>query len=426
MSVKVITIGRSEDNDIVLNNSSVSRKHAEIFVNDEEGLIILTDLGSTNGTYVNGKRITDSVILKRKDIVKVGDAPPIPWRNYILEPQEEVIIKNEPGDEPIGGKETIKGSSDSKAVYYVLGSIIILILCLFIIYVFDASTEANDTKKDVETEETVQDPIKTGAEDEETVFKEGEIKIKDQPISSGQKISYNYDCMDNTLLTDASDMENEFVDAMDVQVSISEERDVGKQLHEGVKEEYRFINDHRTDKIKSIKSKLTQQIENPRGFNYSIYLIESDEINAFTAGGYIYVTSKMYSYAKSDDELACIIGHEIAHNECGHITYQLKKQKANSMLFGDFFGSAADNLSYFLTSGFNQKRETESDFHGIDYATRAGYNSCAVSQLWERMSQEEGPQNELDNMMRSHPYSEKRSTCCREHILNNYNYNCPN
>jgi pSer/pThr/pTyr-binding forkhead associated (FHA) protein len=51
-----VTIGRSSNNDIVVSDSNVSRKHAEL--RDDGGLWILTDLGSTNGTLVNGRPAT--------------------------------------------------------------------------------------------------------------------------------------------------------------------------------------------------------------------------------------------------------------------------------------------------------------------------------------------------------------------------------
>ena len=63
------TIGRSDDNDIVLLGSTVSRKHARI-EKTKEGYL-LTDLGSRNGTEVNQKS-TQSIFLKHQDQIKIG------------------------------------------------------------------------------------------------------------------------------------------------------------------------------------------------------------------------------------------------------------------------------------------------------------------------------------------------------------------
>ena len=156
----------------------------------------------------------------------------------------------------------------------------------------------------------------------------------------------------------------------------------------------------------------------PKGFDYSIYLIESDELNAFTAGAKIFVTTKMYGFCKSNDELACVIGHEINHNELGHIKEHLQKVKILS--------ESGAALNQMLTIPFGQKKETHCDLTGIDLAIAAGYNGCVNIILWNRMKKEsgEGDYNAFDNLFRSHPYSEKRSNCSQSHISQNYGFEC--
>jgi len=65
------TIGRSSQCDLVINDSTVSRKHAQIEIVDE-ATINLTDLGSHNGTTVNDYRITDTVKLQANDLISFG------------------------------------------------------------------------------------------------------------------------------------------------------------------------------------------------------------------------------------------------------------------------------------------------------------------------------------------------------------------
>jgi hypothetical protein len=66
-----ITIGRAANNDIVIPEQTVSSKHATITI--QKGSFFLTDLGSTNGTFVNGSRI-ESKMLKSGDLIKLGAA----------------------------------------------------------------------------------------------------------------------------------------------------------------------------------------------------------------------------------------------------------------------------------------------------------------------------------------------------------------
>lgn len=65
------TVGRSTQGDLVISDSTVSRKHAEVEIVDEDN-ISLTDLGSHNGTTVNGYAITGSAKLQDGDIISFG------------------------------------------------------------------------------------------------------------------------------------------------------------------------------------------------------------------------------------------------------------------------------------------------------------------------------------------------------------------
>jgi pSer/pThr/pTyr-binding forkhead associated (FHA) protein len=69
---KLIKIGRDRSNDILIEDASISRSHAEIFIDDEKN-IFLTDLNSTYGTFVNGIRILEPVVLNTNDKVTLGD-----------------------------------------------------------------------------------------------------------------------------------------------------------------------------------------------------------------------------------------------------------------------------------------------------------------------------------------------------------------
>lgn len=86
----LITIGRKQDNKIVLSNPSISAYHAEIKVCDD-GSIYLTDKSSTNGTFVNGKQISKEVevTVKRSDNVKFAKVCDLDWNRIpvILPPE---------------------------------------------------------------------------------------------------------------------------------------------------------------------------------------------------------------------------------------------------------------------------------------------------------------------------------------------------
>ncbi len=68
-----LVIGREEGCDLLLEDDKVSREHAALFV-DPEGRVIVEDLRSTNGTYVNGRRITEPTHLGPDDELRIGES----------------------------------------------------------------------------------------------------------------------------------------------------------------------------------------------------------------------------------------------------------------------------------------------------------------------------------------------------------------
>ncbi len=69
---QILTIGRSPDNDVVLNDNQVSLHHARLFQHD--GQVILEDMGSVNSTKVNGTSIVGQYVLQRVDTICIGSS----------------------------------------------------------------------------------------------------------------------------------------------------------------------------------------------------------------------------------------------------------------------------------------------------------------------------------------------------------------
>ena len=66
-----LIIGRDAVNAVAINDAEVSRKHARLTF--QGGKYVLEDLGSTNGTFVNGQRLTSATVLKPGDVVSLGE-----------------------------------------------------------------------------------------------------------------------------------------------------------------------------------------------------------------------------------------------------------------------------------------------------------------------------------------------------------------
>ena len=78
--MKVITIGRNPENDIVIDDVKVSRTHLQI-VQDDNGNFSLVDFNTTNGTLLNGRRIQGETPLHKGDTVQIGNKL-LPWESY--------------------------------------------------------------------------------------------------------------------------------------------------------------------------------------------------------------------------------------------------------------------------------------------------------------------------------------------------------
>ena len=245
-----------------------------------------------------------------------------------------------------------------------------------------------------------------------------------EPIKN--PIEYNLNCLNdsmdigtNPFIEFGKLLEDASLQHIGPEISIAEEEQQGKVLLSELKKKQIIIElDAKKDRLNAILNRLLTKIINPAGYHYSICLINSEELNAYTSGAKIFITNSMVDFCNSDDELACIIGHEIYHNELGHIKKEIQKVKVLSAQ-----GAAIANM---FTMAFGQHDETMCDLKGLDLAFASGYNGCVSVELWQRFKNttNESGFNPVANLLRSHPFSTKRSQCNESHILNNYGFSC--
>lgn len=87
---EIIVIGRGAESNFVANDGSVSRQHAQII--DYGTYYTVVDLGSTNGTFVNGRRVSSETTLHSGDVLKVGNVV-VPWEQLVQPPQKQKKAK---------------------------------------------------------------------------------------------------------------------------------------------------------------------------------------------------------------------------------------------------------------------------------------------------------------------------------------------
>ena len=135
--------------------------------------------------------------------------------------------------------------------------------------------------------------------------------------------------------------------------------------------------------------------ERARTWVWEVNVIRSKMINAFCMpGGKIAVFTGIIDQLKlSDDEIAMIMGHEIAHALREHARERAAKSMltnvgaaAVSIFVGGNVGELARVGGGLLSLKFNRDDESESDLIGMEIAARAGYDPRAAISLWEKMA----------------------------------------
>ncbi|MCX7998676.1 MAG: M48 family metalloprotease, partial [Leptospiraceae bacterium] len=170
------------------------------------------------------------------------------------------------------------------------------------------------------------------------------------------------------------------------QISDSEEVEYGRKLAKQMKREFREIQNSSSKTLQEMGKKIASYRKR-KSIPIEFHLIESEEINAFaTAGGHVWVTTGILNFVQSKDELAGILGHEVAHLDLEHskkliqiYVYTFKTTRDED------FSELANLISLILNQPFSQEQELEADSLGIEFAHQAGFDAKRTIEFFERL-----------------------------------------
>lgn len=152
-----------------------------------------------------------------------------------------------------------------------------------------------------------------------------------------------------------------------------------------------------------------------RDWKWSVAVIDEPTLNAWCMpGGKMAIyTGIIQKLNLSDDEIAQIMGHEIAHAILGHGRERMSQAMATqgglmvgSILAGQDLTVLAPVADIAITLPNSRGNETEADRYGIELAARAGYDPHAAVKLWEKMSAASG--NGPPQFLSTHPSPDNR------------------
>ena len=172
---------------------------------------------------------------------------------------------------------------------------------------------------------------------------------------------------------------------------------------------------------------LSSEIKN---FSWEFNLVKDNQVNAFCMpGGKIVVYEGLLNLVSSDDELAVVIGHEVAHAVAKHsnerISQQLVTQYGAQILTKALSNKSASiqqigntvyglGAQYGVTLPFSRKHESEADYMGLIFMTMAGYNPEVAITFWQKMSANGGAS--VPEFMSTHPSDATRISDIKKYL----------
>lgn len=182
--------------------------------------------------------------------------------------------------------------------------------------------------------------------------------------------------------------------------------------YEEVKKESKIVNNSDSEKVKKVGGNIAAAVEaflrsDPQyagmvdDYNWEFNLIDSEDVNAWCMpGGKVAVYTGIMPYAKDEDGLAVIMGHEIAHAVADHGRERMSQEliknygaatlsalfEKNPTLAKNVFSQAYGMGSNLVTLKYSRDHEKEADRLGLIFMKMAGYDPNEAVNFWERMA----------------------------------------
>jgi predicted Zn-dependent protease len=154
-------------------------------------------------------------------------------------------------------------------------------------------------------------------------------------------------------------------------------------------------------------------------FTWQVKIVQNDEVlNAFcTPGGYIYVYTGLIKYLDTEDQLAGVMGHEIAHADKRHTTDNLTKQYGWQLLIdvvvGKNQGAITEIAKGIAGLSYGRAAEREADDFSVIYLCNTGYKSDGAAGFFEKL-ETQGDGGRIPEFLSTHPNPENRIQSIKE------------
>lgn len=198
---------------------------------------------------------------------------------------------------------------------------------------------------------------------------------------------------------------------------INQQKELGKQVRDQILSEpqtYPILPEAQYPQAYQHIRRITQNILNSgkvelkSQFDWEVRIIRDDKtLNAFcTPGGYIFVYTGLIKYLDTEDQLAGVMGHEIAHADRQHSARQMEKQFGVALLVEIALGKAKSEDLKNIVNGlvglkFSRDHEYEADAYSVEYLSATQYRCNGAADFFVKIGQSGGQQP--PEFMSTHP-----------------------
>lgn len=210
-------------------------------------------------------------------------------------------------------------------------------------------------------------------------------------------------------------------------ISTSEEISLGESIHQQLSGQFHIIEEGKDyDRVNRI-GRTVAQVSDRKDYQYRFFLIEKDELNAFTVpGGRIYVFTGLLDKLTSDGQIASVLAHEIGHCAARHTVKKYQAALGYQLIGGIVLGQVGEEARQIATmstnmlmnlvfSAYSRQDEYEADRLGVKYLRLSGYDPWASVETLEKLEEEsEGAGAPV--VLRSHPYIPDRIRAIKREI----------
>jgi len=208
--------------------------------------------------------------------------------------------------------------------------------------------------------------------------------------------------------------------------STDKEVQMGQSVNRQVKKEYKFAGDPLAQKRVEDIGKKIAAVSDRKDIDYYFQVLEDDQVNAVSLpGGYVYVNSGLLDKVSNDDELACVLAHEVGHIVARHSIKKLQATQSYSILRvlvavapgTAEVGNAADVAFTQFLLGYSREDELLADQLGARYAKLAGYDPHGMISFLEKLQDmyRRMPLTEK-NYYKTHPYASDRIRVVKQEL----------